>query len=78
MTTPKTPFRAWTGGKSDYRAHRDNALFRATRRAIFRDDIISGGVPLDYWACSGTSALQKARIHWNRARLDAMATLNLN
>lgn len=68
--------RAWTGGKSNYRAirHRD---FGWLRRWFFREQIRECG-GLDLWACAGTSALQRARIFWNRASLDAMATLDLN
>lgn len=68
--------RAWTGGKSDYKAcdHRD---FGWLRRWLFRQQVRECG-GLDQWACAGTSAIERARIFWNRASLDALATLNLN
>jgi len=68
--------RAWTGGKSDYRActHPD---FGWLRRWFFREEVKRCG-GLDFWQCAGTSALQRARIFWNRASLDALATLELN
>lgn len=71
--------RAWTGGKAptqeDWRANRN---LRWITRWLFREQHRESGVPMDYWACAGTSALQRARILWNRAKLDAFATLELN
>lgn len=76
--TPFKPYviRAWTGGKGNYKdcTHPD---FEWLRRYLFRLQV-KDCCGLDYWACAGTSALQRARIFWNRASLDALATLNLN
>lgn len=68
--------RAWTGGKGNYTecTHPD---FGWLRRWFFREQVKACG-GLDFWECAGTSALQRARIFWNRASLDAFATLNLN
>lgn len=68
--------KAWTGGKGNYRecTHPD---FQWLRRWFFREQV-KDSLGLDYWACAGTSALQQARIFWNRASLDALATLDLN
>jgi hypothetical protein len=68
--------RAWTGGRSNYRhcPHRD---FNWLRRYFFRRQI-ADCIRLDFWACAGTSPLERARIFWNRASLDAFATLELN
>ena len=68
--------RAWTGGGADYRSctHPD---FQWMRRFFFREQIRECG-GLDLWACAGTSALERARIFWKRASLDALATLDLN
>ena len=68
--------RAWTGGNGKYyrNMHPD---FEWLRRWFFREQIKDCG-GLDLWECAGTSALERARIFWNRASLDAMATLGLN
>ena len=64
---------AWTGGDTPPRRYAA-AAYRAIRRAYFRESVgICGG--LDLWACAGTSALDRARIFWRAARLDAWATL---
>lgn len=68
--------KAWTGGKSNYKGckHKD---FAWLRRWFFRESLqVCGG--LDFWKCAGTSSMERARIFWNRASLDAFATLNLN
>lgn len=71
--------RAWTGGKApsktDWNKNRD---LRIITRWFFRSQHAISGIPMDYWACAGTSCLERARILWNRAKLDAFATLNLN
>jgi hypothetical protein len=76
MTLPNFTRRAWTGGKSNYKecTHPD---FQWLRRYFFREQLRECG-GLDLWACAGTSSLERARIFWNRASLDALATLNLN
>lgn len=68
--------KAWTGGKSNYKDcnHPD---FGWLRRYFFREQVKDSG-GLDFWACAGTSALERARIFWNRASLEALATLDLN
>lgn len=63
----------WTGGDVPPKGYNDPE-FRALRRYFFRDNIHDGG-PLDLWACAGTSALERARIFWNAARLTAWRTL---
>lgn len=71
--------RAWTGGKAPNKTDwQTNAKLRAITRYLFEKQHVESGVPLDFWACAGTSALQRARILWNRAKLDAFATLDLN
>ena len=71
--------RAWTGGKAPARNDwRENAKLRAVTRYLFEKQHVESGVPLNFWACAGTSALERARILWNRAKLDAFATLGLN
>lgn len=64
---------AWTGGCKPPARHRCPE-FLALRRAFFREQVAEGG-PLDLWACAGTSALERARIFWNSATLDAWATV---
>jgi hypothetical protein len=68
--------RAWTGGKSDYK-HCSHHDFGWLRRWLFREQVRDSG-GLNFWACAGTSALERARIFWKRASLDAFATLGLN
>lgn len=64
---------AWTGGCTPARGNRDPE-YRSLRRQFFRESVaICGG--LDLWECAGTSALDRARIFWNQARLDAHSTL---
>lgn len=63
----------WTGGDTPPARHR-NADYRAVRREFFREAVRDCG-GLDLWACAGTSALDRARIFWNRARLDSWATI---
>lgn len=50
-----------------------NVEFRELRKAFFREQLSECG-GLDLWACAGTTALERARIFWNRAHLDAWAT----
>lgn len=68
--------KAWTGGNGKYEGctHPD---FEWLRRFFFREQVKDSG-GLDFWACAGTTALERARIFWRRASLDAFATLNLN
>jgi len=66
--------RAWTGGDTppDNEFNR-NPYYAALVRWFFREQV-KDCLGLDYWACAGTTALQRARIFWNRARLDAWRT----
>ncbi len=63
----------WTGGDVPPKGFREPE-FMGLVRAYFRDQVAECG-GLDLWACAGTSALERARIFWNRARLDAWRTL---
>lgn len=67
---------AWTGGNTppDGFSHPD---YRALRKRFFREQIDECG-GLNLWECAGTSALDRARIFWNRARLDAWRTFCWN
>jgi hypothetical protein len=42
---------------------------------FFREQVRECG-GLDLWACAGTSALERARIFWNAASLDAWRTFS--
>jgi len=67
--------KAWTGGdvpsRQDIRRYRK---LRELRSLFFKEQIQECG-GLDFWACAGTSSLERARIFWNRAKLDAWRTL---
>lgn len=65
---------AWTGGSVPTKETRVSTLYRRLRRIYFRECLRDCG-GLDFWACAGTSALERARIFWNQAKLDAHATL---
>lgn len=63
---------AWTGGDTPPVRFR-HPVFKALRKAFFREHLsICGG--LDLWECAGTSSLERARIFWNQATLDAWRT----
>lgn len=65
---------AWTGGSVPSKEEKRTPAFRELRSQLFRDEVgICGG--LDLWACAGTTALERARIFWNNANLNAHATL---
>ena len=64
----------WTGGTTPSDADKATPEFRRLRSQLFREEVLRCG-GLDLWACAGTSALERARIFWNRARLDAWATI---
>ena len=69
---------AWTGGDVPPKPHERHNLqsvaFKTLRRLMFRELLaICGG--LDLWQHAGTSALDRARIFWNQASLDAWRTL---
>lgn len=81
MTMKANEFKpkAWTGGKAPTAADwQTNRNLRWITRWLFRKQHRESGVPMNFWACAGTSALERARILWNRAKLDAFATLDLN
>ena len=68
---------AWTGGdtpRSNPLPKAKRKAFVAIRRDLFREQVAEC-LGLDFWACSGTSALERARIFWNRATLDAFRTV---
>ena len=79
LPLPLMPEFAWTGGTSEFKVSelKYRLLFLALRRFYFREQLRSCG-GLDLWACSGTSSFERARIFWNRATLDAYATLDGN
>src|SRR5438093_2035419 len=54
---------------------RRNADYRYLRPMFFREQVRECG-GLDLWACAGTSALERARIFWNAASLDAWRTFS--
>jgi hypothetical protein len=64
------PRRAWTGGDVPPQGeYLRNPAYAAIVQYYFREQV-ADCLGLDYWACAGTSALQRARIFWNRAKLD--------
>lgn len=66
--------RAWTGGDVPPAGFRRRcADYRALVSAMFQEQV-RDCLGLDFWACAGTSALERARIFWNRAVLDAWRT----
>lgn len=68
--------RAWMGGKTpEKNLIRKNSEFRNLVSAFFREEL-RDCLGLDFWKCAGTSGMERARIFWNRAKLDAFATLN--
>lgn len=67
--------RAWTGGDWPTKEQRSGRAFKDVRTALFREQVAECG-GLDLWACAGTSALERARIFWNRATADAHRTVN--
>jgi hypothetical protein len=72
--------RAWTGGdlpSKEYRHNPANKRFRTLRSILFREQCLECG-GLNLWSCVGTSAIERARIFWNRATLDAWRSLNGN
>jgi hypothetical protein len=66
--------RTWTGGSTPTNADKAKPEFRALRSELFREQLRQCG-GLDFWKCAGTSCIERARIFWNRATLDAWATL---
>lgn len=70
--------RTWTGGNTPSKAYLLNPKaikqLRLLRAAFFRESLKECG-GLDLWVCAGTSPLERARIFWKRATLDAWRTL---
>lgn len=64
----------WTGGSRPPTARKQAFFLMYFRRMYFREQVKDCG-GLDLWACAGTSALERARIFWNRANYDAWATV---
>jgi len=68
------PRRAWTGGDLPPNGIRTDKQYRDTVSAFFREALRDCG-GLDLWTCAGTSVMDRARMFWNRAKLDAWATV---
>ena len=65
---------AWTGGNTAPQGeYSRNPVFRSLVHAWYRDQVRECG-GLGLWACAGTSAMERARIFWNRALHDAWRT----
>lgn len=63
---------AWTGGDTPPKRF-NNPIFKELQSIFFRESLaICGG--LDLWKCAGTGSIERARIFWNAARLDAWRT----
>jgi hypothetical protein len=71
------PRHAWTGGDTPDATAKSNPNYLALRSLMFREMVQECG-GLDLWECSGTSSLERARILWNRATLDAWRTIEAN
>lgn len=67
------PRRAWTGGDNPTKETWETQLFRCLVSFFFREQLRECG-GLSLWESAGTSALQRARIFWGRAKADAWAT----
>ena len=65
----------WSGGSVPPKNHTKH---KELRKKFFREDVQSPEGRLDLWACAGTSVLERARIFWNRANLDAWATIRIS
>ena len=69
--------KAWTGGNIPPKPFcKISPDFCEIRSFLFQDQVKDSG-GLDLWSCAGTSALDRARIFWGRATLDAWATLHV-
>lgn len=67
--------RAWTGGTTPTKDDKQSPAFKSVRSYFFREQVaLCGGLGL--WECAGTSPLERARIFWNRATLDAWRTIS--
>lgn len=66
--------RAWTGGDAaPANFRRENKTYRRLVSAFFRESLSECG-GLDLWKAAGTGSMERARIFWDRAKLDAWAT----
>lgn len=65
----------WTGGSVPPKNHTKH---KELRKKFFMEDVQSPEGNLTFWKCAGTSVLERARIFWNRASLDAWATIRLS
>lgn len=69
---------AWTGGDTAPKSERKmNQVFRELVTAFFQEYLRECG-GLDLWKCAGTSAMERARMFWNWAKLDAWRTYKAN
>ena len=69
-------YRAWTGGdKPAEGSRRANRVYRKLVSFFFKESLEACG-GLDLWKCAGTGSMERARIFWNRAKLDAWRTIN--
>ena len=65
---------AWTGGGAPTDGDKKSSRFKQLRRLFFREQLsMCGG--LDLWVCAGTSSMERARIFWDQATLDAWSTI---
>jgi len=72
------PRHAWTGGNTAPAGlNRQSAMYRTLLSSFFREAMQECG-SLDLWKCAGTSSMERARILWNRAKLDAWRTFAVN
>lgn len=67
---------AWTGGDTPPKDYTDR-LFRMVRSVFFRELLQQCG-GLDLWKCAGTDSIERARIFWNEATLNAWRTIERN
>lgn len=77
----------WTGGDTPIKSvRRNNRVFRELRIQFFREQVAECG-GLNLWdfkdeqgkrGYPGTSPLERARLFWNRATLDAWRTIERN
>lgn len=66
--------RAWTGGDvATTHERRTNPYYRELVSYFFKEQLKECG-GLDFWKCAGTSSMERARIFWERAKLDAWRT----
>jgi len=65
----------WTGGDTPPPGMmKADRTYRGLVSLLFQEQLAECG-GLDLWKCAGTSSMERARIFWHRAKLDAWATL---